>query len=73
VGIVGAVEPQRKGGSDSELLVNGDLPLEYRLRRLHRRRRRAVIHRVVTGAFWSAGLLAAAAFAIGVSIEVAQR
>ena len=70
--IDGAVDIRRHGTAGSELPA-GDLPLEYRLRRLHRRRRRAVIRRFIKGAFWSVGLLGAAAFVIGVSVEIAQR
>jgi hypothetical protein len=70
--IVGGVDIRRHGTAGGALPA-GDLPLEYRLRRLHRRRRRAVIRRLIKGAFWSVGLLGAAVFVIGVSVEVAQR
>jgi fatty acid desaturase len=40
------------------------VPLEIRLRRLHQRRRRAAMRRLMRVAFWSAGAIGLAAFAL---------
>jgi fatty acid desaturase len=40
------------------------VPLEIRLRRLHQRRRRAAMRRVMRVAFWFAGAVGLAAFAL---------
>jgi hypothetical protein len=42
--------------------------LEYRLQRLHLRRRRALIHQVVNAALWGAGLLLMGAFALALAL-----
>lgn len=47
--------------------------LEVRLRHIHRRRRRAVIRRLVKAACWSAGILGTAAFALAAGIGAAPR
>ena len=52
---------------------DGSVSLELRLRRLHQRRRRAVMGRLLKGAFWIAGLLCAATFVLALGLEVTQR
>jgi hypothetical protein len=49
------------------------LPLEVRLRRLHQRRRRAAIRRLMRVAFWSAGAIGVAAFVLILGIEAAPK
>lgn len=57
----------------SAVTPDGSVSLELRLRRLHRRRRRAVMRSVLKGAFWIAGLLCAATFVVALGLEVTQR
>ena len=54
-------------------LTQGSQPLELRLRQIHHRRRRAAMRRLVTAAFWGAGILAVGAFALALGLEAAQR
>jgi hypothetical protein len=46
--------------------------LGIRLRQIHQRRRRVLIRRLVTAAFWSAGLLGGAAFVFALAVGVNQ-
>lgn len=46
------------------------VPLEFRLRQLRHRRRRAILRQLVIGACWSLGLVGVAAFAIALSMTV---
>jgi len=48
-------------GRRSEGVRDTVVPLEIKLRRLHQRRRRAAIRRLMKVAFWSAGALGVAA------------
>jgi len=50
--------------SDSVRRADPGVSLEIRLRRLHQRRRRAAIRRVMKVVFWSAGALGVAAFVL---------
>jgi hypothetical protein len=50
--------------------VNASLGI--RLRQIHQRRRRVFIRRLLTAAFWSAGLLGGAAFVFAVTLGVNQ-
>jgi hypothetical protein len=52
---------------------DGSVSLEVRLRRIHQRRRRAVMRQLLKGAFWIAGLLCAATFVIALGFEATQR
>lgn len=51
----------------------GIMPLEFRLRQLRQRRRRAAIRQLLVGACWSAGLLSVAAFVIALGVAAVQR
>jgi hypothetical protein len=51
----------------------GIVPLEFKLRQLHQRRRRAAIRQLLIGAIWSAGLLSVAAFVIVLVAPAVQR
>lgn len=48
-------------------------PLEFRLKRLHRLHRRALVRRYVAFACWGIGLAGAAAFAVGLTLGVVAR
>jgi hypothetical protein len=52
---------------------DGSAPLNVRIRRLHQRRRRAVVRRLLKGAVWSAGLLGGVAFALAEGVGLVQR
>ncbi|HWO91003.1 MAG TPA: hypothetical protein VN985_07960 [Candidatus Eisenbacteria bacterium] len=52
---------------------DGSVSLEVRLRRIHQRRRRAVMRRLLKGAFWIAGFICAATFVLALGVEVTQR
>jgi hypothetical protein len=60
--------PSRPGG-----VADHVVPLEVKLRRLHQRRRRAAIRRLVRVAFWSAGALGVTAFVLVLGIEAAPK
>jgi hypothetical protein len=47
--------------------------LEYRLQRIHLRRRKALIHQVVNTALWGAGLLLMGAFAVAIAVSSVSR
>lgn len=47
--------------------------LEYRLQRIHLRRRKAFIHQVVNTALWGAGLLLMGAFAVAIAVSSVSR
>ena len=51
----------------------GVVPLEFKLRQLRQRRRRAAIRQLLIGAIWSAGLLSVAAFVIVLVAPAVQR
>jgi len=66
-----AVEGHLPGREDvSSLRV---VPLEFKLRQLRRRRRRAVLRQLVIGACWGLGLLGVAAFAIALSMTAVHQ
>lgn len=44
--------------------------LRIRLRQIHQRRRRVFIRRLVTAAFWTAGLMGGAAFVFALAVGV---
>jgi hypothetical protein len=50
-----------------------DLPLGVRLHRLHQRRRRAFVRRLVGTACWTAAILGSAGFALAISLSLTQR
>lgn len=47
--------------------------LEFRLRGMHRRRRRALIHQVVTVACWAVGLIMMATFIVALAISAVAK
>ena len=47
--------------------------LEYRLQRIHRSRRKALIHQVVNTALWGAGLLLMGAFAVALALSYVSK
>jgi hypothetical protein len=51
----------------------GAAPLNVRLQLLRQRRRRRIVRRFLVGAFWSAGLLCAMAFALAAGIGLVAR
>jgi hypothetical protein len=53
--------------------VKDPADLEYRLQRIHLRRRKALIHQVVSTALWGAGLLLMAAFAVAIAVSSVSR
>jgi hypothetical protein len=61
------VEGQVRHRAGVSPLGVGVVPLEFKLRRLHQRRRRAAIRQLVISAFWGAGLLSIAAFLLALS------
>ena len=52
---------------------DGSVSLEVRLRRIHKRRRRAVMRQLLMGAFWVAGFICAATFVLALGLAVTQR
>ena len=48
--------------------VKDTADLEYRLQRIHIRRRKALVHQVVNTALWSAGLLLMGAFVVALAL-----
>lgn len=50
-----------------------DLSLEFRLRRIHQRRRQALVRRLISIICWSVGLLASAAFVLVMAIGLTLR
>jgi hypothetical protein len=62
-----AVEGQVRDSARVSPLGVGVVPLEFKLRQLRQRRRRAAIRQVVIGAFWGAGLLSVGAFLLALS------
>jgi hypothetical protein len=53
--------------------LNGQGSLEFRLRKLHQRRRRAIARQLVKAGLWGAGLLGAGVFVLAIGIEATQR
>jgi hypothetical protein len=50
-----------------------DLSLEFRLRRIHQRRRQALVRRLINITCWSVGLLASAALVVALSMALVLR
>lgn len=53
--------------------VKDPADLEYRLQRIHLRRRKALIHQVLNTALWGAGLLLMGAFAVAIAVSSVSR